>query len=101
MIGFKVIEDDGGDFVVVGNRLQTAKEGLGEIELDGVDDRHTVAATHRIGVVAGAVGSAQDDVEAAQVGIEGADPVHPGGDGHRSLKVGSGTHRPASSKRQG
>jgi hypothetical protein len=28
MVGFQVIEDDGGDFVVVGDRLQTAKKGL-------------------------------------------------------------------------
>jgi hypothetical protein len=87
MVGLEVIEDDGGDLVVIGNRLQTAKEGRRKIDLDRVDHGHAVTAAHDIGVVAGAVGGAQDDVEVAQVGVEGADPVHPGASDTAPLSV--------------
>ena len=75
MVRLEVVEHDGGDLVVAGHRFEPAEEVVREVLLDGVDHRHTFAAPDHIGVVGGAVGGPEDDVETAQMRIEGAHPV--------------------------
>ena len=85
MVGFQMVKDNRLDFIVSRHLFQTGEEVAGKLLFDRVHHRHAGAAAHRIGVVAGAVGGLQNDVEAAQRRVQRADPVYPGGNRHRFL----------------
>ena len=69
------VEHDVFDFAVVGLGFETGEKLVAEVLLHRIDHRHPVAAANQVGVVGGAVGGAENDVEGAQGRIERADPV--------------------------
>ena len=75
MIGLQMIEHDGGDFVVAGDRFQTQEKLVGEAFLHRIDDRHAMLPAHHVAVVSRPVGGFQDDVETAQMRIKDAHPM--------------------------
>ena len=75
-----MVQHDGADLVVTRDLFESREEFVGMGCLDRVDHRHTAAAAHAVGIVGGAVGSLEDDVEFAQAGIERADPMRAGCD---------------------
>ena len=81
VVGFQMVENDDGDFVVACHLFQSLEERVRELRLHRVDHRHPRLAAHAIGVVGSAIGGFEDDVEHPQLRVEGADPEHAGGEG--------------------